>query len=336
MAKPQCSKEDCTYNVTGRCVESHEQPEEQCPNIARVPDPVVETAKPAPSIPAAPANRRFHQGFELGIADAQALMRGSYVHIVGILGTHNVGKTCLLTSLYLQATSRLLRPTYSFAGSLTLQGFEHRARRLRRWTTDGIPDRIVDRTVLTDPRRPSFVHLSLDAAELPQRRVELLLSDLPGEWSSSLINRADVASRFDFLARADAVVLVLDGPNLANNATRHSETMNARNLLTRLANDVNVPRSTPLLIVVSKFDQLDTLPNDVDVLRVEAAQLGFNPTIIPVAAISRRLDKVPHGFGLSEFLNAITKPYAITAERSSTPLDANAARSFARPWSYDA
>jgi hypothetical protein len=336
MTKLQCSKADCTFNLTERCLESHAEPGKQCPNIAPVPVAGAETTKAVSGRPAAPASRRFHQGFELGIADAQALMRGSYVHVVGILGVHNAGKTSLLTSLYLQITNRSLQPTYSFAGSFTLQGFEHRARRLRRWTPEGLPDRIVDRTVLTDPRRPAFVHLSLDAQGLPQRRVELLLSDLPGEWSSSLINRADVATRFDFLARADAIVLVVDGPNLANNTTRHLEALNARNLLVRLANDVKVSRDTRLLIVVSKFDKLDSLPNDVGTISGEAERLGFKPQVIPIAAVSRRLERTPHGFGLHDFVTAITKPLDLTSGQVVRPSSGTNMRSFARPWRYGA
>jgi hypothetical protein len=134
--------------------------------------------------------RQFHPGRELGLEDALAVTRARYGHLVGLLGPSNAGKTCFLTSLYLQACPGMLSPDFRFAGSLTIQGFELRARRLRTWTKGSLPEQLADHTVLADPRKAAFMHVSLDRPADPGKRVELLISDLPGEWSSELINRA--------------------------------------------------------------------------------------------------------------------------------------------------
>jgi len=228
---------------------------------------------------------------------------------VGILGPSNAGKTCFLTSLYLQACHGMLPPGFRFAGSLTLQGFELRARRLRSWAKASLPEQLADHTVLTDPRRPAFMHLALDRSAQPGGRVELLLSDLPGEWSTQLINRADTARRFNFLERADTLVVVVEGPKLAQKATQHAEVMSAKLLLQRLAETVRVDPRVPLILLVSKCDELDMkLPGVLAEVEELARKLGFHPVTIPTAAISRRPDRVPNGQGVLDVVRAIIAP----------------------------
>ncbi|WP_143206203.1 TRAFAC clade GTPase domain-containing protein [Singulisphaera sp. GP187] len=238
------------------------------------------------------------------------MTRARYSHLVGILGSSNAGKTCLLTSLYLQACHGLLRPEFRFAGSLTLQGFELRARKLRTWTNGSMPDQFADHTVLADPRSPAFVHMALDRPGRPggQGRVELLLADLPGEWSSQLINQASTAKRFDFLARADALVIVVEGPRLAFDSTRHAELMNLRHLLRRLADDVGVDAHAPLVLVASKCDELNMIvPPALAEAEGYARDLGFFPAIVPTASFSRRPERVPNGQGVIDVVHAILK-----------------------------
>ncbi|MFO0842333.1 MAG: hypothetical protein U0797_08015 [Gemmataceae bacterium] len=313
-----CDKADCTVGLTGRCLESVPDPA-SCPNAQPRP------ASPAPSAPEASVRvaRRFHPGHELGLGDALAITRARYTHLVAVLGASNAGKTCFLTSLYLHACHGLLAPDYRFAGSLTLQGFELRARGLRSWRAGALPEQLVEHTALADPRYPAFMHLALDRPNDPRGRAELLLSDLPGEWTSQLVNRADRAARFDFLARADCVAFVVEGPSLANNATRHQELANARQLFGRLKNDVRLPPDTPLLLLVSKMDELDgALPATVGRVEEAAQQLGFSPQTVPTASFSRRPDRVPNGSGVVEALRAMLAP----APRGAVPASIAAAQ----------
>ena len=53
-----------------------------------------------------------------------------------------------------------------FAGSLTLQAFEDRARGLREWEDGKLPAQLADHTILTDPRQPE-VSLHLAFREWP-------------------------------------------------------------------------------------------------------------------------------------------------------------------------
>lgn len=308
MPAVRCQKTDSTVAATGRCLEAH-TPLDPCPFfLASVSTPGDEDPErtPEPPAPGSEPARRFHSGMELGLSDVLDITRARYAHVVGIVGASNAGKTCFLNALYLLACHGQLLPEFRFAGSHTLQGFEYRARRLRNWQDGALPDQLADRTMLSDPKKPAFVHLALD--RVGQGRIELLLTDLPGEWSTQLISRAAAAERFEFLARADAVVVAVDGPRMTARETRHLEVTNAKHLIERLTGNVNLRRDIPLVVLVTKGDEIDMkLPPDVSKIEGLATALGFRPSVIPVAAISRRPEQVSNGQGvldLSEMYSA--------------------------------
>lgn len=330
-----CAKADCTAAITGRCLESVPSPQD-CPHFTMRPatgERIVSVPESSPTSPEERVpGRRFHAGLELGLDDVLAVTRSRYTHLVGILGPSNAGKTCFLTSLYLQACHGLLQPEFRFAGSLTLPGFELRARKFRTWRHGNLPDQLVDRTSLADPRRPAFVHMALDRPGRRGGRVELLLSDLPGEWSSQLINHASTAKRFAFLGRADALVLVVEGPRLAQDSTRHVELTGVKNLLLRLAENVRVNTRAPLVLLASKCDELDMrLPPSLAEAEEYARDLGFRPTTIPTASISRRPEQVPNGQGVIDVIRAILVGPSSLPEPSLDDQNERTGRSF---WHY--
>ncbi len=288
MGPGTCEKKDCTVAVTGKCLLNpsatecpHFRPAAKAPTAAEVPG-----TAPAKAVTSTPPPRTFHSGQELGTRQAAELMTGRYAHLIGILGAVDAGKTCFLSSLYLLASNRLAAPEYAFAGSLTLQGFDDRARLLRTWKDGILPEKLAEHTTLADPRSPGFLHIALQ--NRIGRRLDLLLTDLPGEWTKALINRADTAARFEFLKRADGLLVVLDGPALESNEKRHSEVQRHRLLLQRLRDDVGVSTSVPLVLVVSKSDRLTTgeTPAAANDLMRWATELGFSPRLVRVAAFS--------------------------------------------------
>ncbi|MCL5746176.1 MAG: hypothetical protein M1541_19975, partial [Acidobacteria bacterium] len=187
MAAPgTCGNPDCTVSATGKCLLSHENLAE-CPHFrAGDWEREVEVAEATPaarvetSLPQKMAGRKFHLGAELGVEDALEIMSARYAHVIGVLGSTDAGKTCFLSSLYLMASGGSLPAPYQFAGSLTLQAFEERARGLRQWKDGQLPSQLADHTVLTDPRQPSLLHLGLRESAGERRRFDLLLTDLPG------------------------------------------------------------------------------------------------------------------------------------------------------------
>ena len=208
-----CSKQDCTIAATGKCLELHEPTE--CPNATPA-AAATSSGKPSPLGPT-PA-RKFPPATELGLKDALAVTQGGYAHLIAILGATDAGKTCMLNALYLLASHAGLAPRFRFSGSLTLAGFELRTRRLRKWENGQLPEQLAEHTTHADPRNPGLLHLSLSDDWHGSRRIELLLTDLPGEWTTGLIKQSQTSERFEFLQRADGLVIAVDGPRL-----RHRE-----------------------------------------------------------------------------------------------------------------
>lgn len=300
----KCTKTDCTVAATGKCLLLHARPED-CPNYAaetNAPTILQESKAVTETAVDEDIGRRFHTGSELGTDDASELMRAEYATLIAVLGQYDVGKTCLLSSLYLLATCAALGTEIEFAGSLTLAGFEARARRLRQWKDGSLPKQMVDHTILADERAPALMHIAFREREHERRRFQILVTDLPGEWSRELIEDAAVASRFAFLHRADGIVLTLDGPRFAS-TLRHVEINNANLLLSRLASTIGVDKSIPLVLLVSKADELSLeVPASIEKVEAYAASLGFKPKVIAVAAISRDSGKAQSGTGVLELI----------------------------------
>jgi GTPase SAR1 family protein len=330
VIKGTCENPNCTVAETGRCL-LHGEPSacEHFHPLANEASTVVpvssENLPQSEQVAAAIGIRRFHAGNELGLCEAAQLMRSRYVHLVGVLGRFDAGKTCLLTSLYLLASGGFLQPRYAFAGSLTLPGFEGRSRRLRRWPSGPLPQQLVEHTNLSDPRSPALVHLALRQCNVSDHRIDLLITDLPGEWTDHLVDRAATANRWSFLRRADAIVIAIDG-TLLTGSNRHLEQHRAELLLLRLSQDVCVDASIPLILAVSKSDLLEMrCPDPLRDLEQNARALGFSPTCIMTAAFSKKPDSIPHGTGIREMIDTILTS---TSRTSNVEKSSQGARSF--------
>jgi hypothetical protein len=301
MGKYSCPKTDCTVAVTGKCLLSH-TPVETCPHVLVSPTDLADQG-PEESKSVFPTTRVYH-GNELGMQQASELMAARYGHLIGVLGAYGTGKTCLLCSLYLLASCGDLRPTRLFAGSMTLPGFESRLRLLRKWIGPGLPDKIVDHTLLANPRQPGLLHLSLLETSPRSELRDLFFTDIPGEWTTDLIKRADVADRFRFLSRADGLVITFQSSLLRGNP--NSQLQSARILLQRLHDTVRVAPTIPVVLAITRCDLAGpSVPSVVYRIVEFAREVGFsNVSHMPVAAFSDRPD-VPSGMGVADLLDAL-------------------------------
>lgn len=326
MAEGTCEKADCTVATTGKCLLSQPIPAE-CPHFR---SSVVAAEVPAPDggTPTVEAQtlkvqtqaaRKFHLGNELGTLDAVEIMSAKYAHLIGILGSTDAGKTCFLSSLYLLASAGKLPSPYQFAGSLTLQAFEDRARGLRQWPNGGLAKQLVDHTLLADKRQPSLLHLAIRESNMERRRFDLLMTDLPGEWTEDLALRVTNAASFRFLQRADGIILVVDG-NVLNSDQRHVELQRLRYFSERLATDVHVRRDTPFVILVSKADEIGMhMPPAADELRDHIRNLGFPAVTVLSAAFSRKPTEIENGMGVFSAIETILF-HATPGSAGSVPL----------------
>lgn len=309
-----CLQKDCTVAATGTCLLLH-KPAETCPNytVINISDgqrSAAETVGVASdeTTSSEEIGRIFFAGFELGTSEAAEIMRARYGTVIAILGQYDTGKTCFLASLYLMVACRGFGDDLEFAGSLTLNGFEARARRMREWDGNGaLPKQLADHTVLADPRKPAMVHMGLREQSGDRRRFDLMLTDLPGEWSTDLIKDIGAAGRFAFLNRADGIVIALDGPMLKG-PERHAASQSSKLLITRLAETLDVDRSLPFVLMVTKADEIGMeVPGIVGAIEQHAVSAGFSPKVLPVAAISRTPAQVKSGSGVRDVIEHILK-----------------------------
>ncbi len=302
MNKYACNNPDCTVAVTGKCVLSR-LPVETCEHVSVLTDLVTSEIE-ASSIEVGSGVTVFH-GNELGWQQAATIFASRYGRLIGILGEAGTGKTCILSCLYLLASCGELRPDYMFAGSRTLPGFEGRIRNLRQWKGPGLPDQIVDHTYLADERQPGLLHLALKRASGSSSPVDLLLTDLPGEWTTALVRRADKAERLAFLRRADSIVIAVSAPALASDETRNSQIQFVRLLLQRFRDTLEIDTGVPIIFALTRCDTAGaTAPSAIYKIIEAAETFGFlRVSFCMVAAFSDRSD-IPSGMGVTELVSS--------------------------------
>jgi hypothetical protein len=331
MSHGTCPKAGCTVGESGICLMSH-TPATACPNFPQNKEEAAgeklssetdspETSEPdgATSTRSGSKERHFHIGLELGIDDALEISRGRYCHLIGILGASDAGKTCCLLSLYLSVLHGRLPSGYRFAGSLTLKGFEDRARRLREWKHGPLPTQLANHTVLGNPRAAALLHLAIRQGSTG-RQVDLLLTDLPGEWSKALVDRASTADRLTFLQRADGIIIVIDGKRLESNE-RNIEVIRTKHLFERLKNNVGIDSKIPIILLVSKGDEIDMrLPPEANEIVQHAKTLGFTVEPIVAAAFSYN-QRFESGTGVFEAIERLIETRDVSQQVApETPL----------------
>ena len=288
-----CAQLDCTVGETGTCLLNNEP--STCPQ--RIPAEEPEAASGTETVGAA----RFPTSRAYTLRDAKGLMAERYAHVVGILGESDAGKTGCLVSLYLAVAHRRLGG-FAFADSRTLMGFEEVSQGARRWNDGHMPEQLTDHTVLDDERTAGFLHLRLRRCS-DRSAVDLLCSDLPGEWTTDLIeaNRVD---RFAFLGRADVIWLVVDGRETVDPEMRQVCLHRVRTLIGRLRDFLRGRRR--LILVVTRRDVAAPDEALVERMCTEGNQRGFETESVEVASFADEGAEVKPGFGIQRLIERTT------------------------------
>lgn len=319
MTEKVCDSTECTFPQTGICMRSYADPEE-CPShrtaIVRLfkedlsvderqteneSGQIVGNQDVAPSgnpVLVAPEDKLpLPRSGTLGLNEADALMSSRYVNLIGIVGLPDAGKTACLASLYLLLARRML-DGFSYANSQTLMALDEIARGARRWNDGNPPDQMTAHTELTDVRQAGFLHLRL-RRDVDGRKFDMLIPDLPGEWSRSLISTAD-ADRFKFLKAAEVLWLMVDGRELVEEKTRQLAIYQISNLIERLASVLPTPR--PRTILVASWRDLAKLPDAV-IEQVQSYGMAhdFMIEVATIASFSDN-DDVRPGIGIAELI----------------------------------
>jgi hypothetical protein len=249
-----CSNPDCTLPDGGRCARLAEFPDPlaECVDLLREKPVDVEV----PSEGAAPWSGRH-----LDRMETDALLWNSPARLITVLGASNAGKTCFLTSFFLQlANGQNDGFSYRVASSRTLHGFRELMERAEQWSGQA-EDGIVPHTVVGQEgaSQRSFLHLGLRPSDASDdRHIDFLLSDIPGEWVKNWSSHLDDVTRrqMAFVQRSDGFIILADAGALLGSKGPRVDADTS--LLVRRVVDFSKalePRP-PLALVLSKFDQV--------------------------------------------------------------------------------
>ena len=316
MSERVCDDPDCSFALTSVCARSYADPEE-CPQhmaaLARLAggepgdeEEGEEEAAPSPSpveragtaVLTAPEEKpSLPRSGTLGLRDLDALMRERYVHLIGVIGLPNAGKTACVASLYLLLAHGALKG-FSYASSNSLIALDEISRGARRWNEGNSPDQMTVHTELADDRQAGFLHLRL-RREGDGRKFDLVMPDLPGEWSRRLISNGD-AARFNFLPAAEVLWLMVNGRDFVHAETQQGAIHSTTNLIERLSEIIPEPRPR-MILVASWRDEGDFPASSLDRIVAFAKPLGFDVEFASIASFSDN-DVVDPGAGLAELI----------------------------------
>lgn len=308
--KGPCAQTDCSFNITKQCARNY--PVEECPYRPDVDadgtvlveaaaddpeeaipsEPIVSSAIGAvlsapEEHPSLPASRTF------GLAEANAMMSSRYTNMIGIVGLPGAGKTACLVSAYLLLAKGQFEG-FSYADSRTLMAFEEIARGSRTWRRSDPPSRITNHTTMQDDREAGFLHLRLKRTH-DGRCFDMLLPDLPGEWSKALIDRRD-DGRLQFLKSAAVVWIMVDGREFADAKKVGYARYRTQMLIERLAGTLGDHR--PRILLVPTWKDAGEFPEpEFETIRNEGLKWGLEVVIAPIASFSWT-DEVRPGEGV--------------------------------------
>lgn len=295
-----CSQRDCTVAQTGKCMLNNEP--STCPNHLSTATTHVSTAGLAPVLSAPDEGVALESSMTLGGEDVRFLLERRLCTQVGILGFPDAGKTAALVSLYLLVSSGNLEG-FEFRDCRTLMAFEQISRGARAWDRDLLPDQVTAHTEISDGRTAGFLHLKLFDSEF-QRDIEFFVPDLPGEWTTTLVdqNRGD---RLEFLRAADILWLFMNGHQLTNTETRGLAVHRAELMINRTSALLGDGIRPPLALVVTRRDEGVAHQGSIDSILQCAIKNGFDASIVEVASFSKFPNVAPAGTGLVKLIKTL-------------------------------
>ena len=298
MSESGCRNNECTVGQTGICLLNYQA--DECPNrVSAHGTPIGGDASlthDEPVLVAPEDTPRFPPSDVLGMDAVRALMGKEYCRIIGLLGAPDSGKTACLVSLYLLLAHNSV-DGFTFADSRSLTALDELSRGARSWY-GGMPEQMTVHTERKDSRSAGFLHFKL-IRKSDYARLHLLIPDLPGEWSTSLIenNRTD---RLSFLRAADAVWVMVDGQTLIEKDQRQSAIHRTSLLIDRVA-ALFSPDIPAVHLVVSHSDLGKPTEEILQELRKDAARHGIDLSVSHIASFSKT-DGITAGAGIADLI----------------------------------
>ena len=187
--------------------------------------------------------------------------------VISLAGPRECGKTSLLARIHqlFQAGSVL---EFDFAGSQSLPRFEE-----LNWLASvesGASEPKMERS--SSQFDNSFLHLAVRSTETG-KRTELLLNDITGETFKEAVATRSACEELIGLARADHLVILVDGEALASPSLRGLQIGQTRDFIRRVLQSGQCGMHTAFHIVISKLDKLGGSELVVDKMATEFSTL---------------------------------------------------------------
>jgi hypothetical protein len=249
---PTCSQPKCPVATTGVCLEGHKQ---GCPHLlANLAEPseAGKASRVAVILPALREPYRFHSGEKLTSAEASRMMNAMPVTMIVCAGPQSAGKTTFLARIGEMFRNGSFK-SFRFAGSKTLCAFERVTWLATIVSGAGRPD--TKRTYHAE--KDTFFHIQIQPVEGPDRRINLLITDLPGgEVFPAILATREACDEQLALKRADHLVYFVDCESIVDSAKRHAE----RDMVFRFLSQVKKCRHDPanlrVSVVFSRWDKI--------------------------------------------------------------------------------
>lgn len=294
-----CSKSECTVGATGICLLNNEASScEYLVDISRLVSP----AGVAPVLQPPSTGQHLRPSLAMGSEDVNALASSRNCSIVGILGLPNAGKTAALVSLYLLISTNKL-DGFEYRDSMSVMGLEQISRGARRWNLAYMPEQLTAHTEIADGRTAGFLHFRFKAVA-QNRTLDVLMPDLPGEWTTALAN-SNRTDRLGFLKASTVLWYFINGRDLVDLKKRNDATHKAELVLKRVAIFLG-STAPPVTLVVTHKD--DGMPDEVfmsNFLDRVRSSTGLKVSVVYVASFSETLTIAP-GEGIKELIDGVS------------------------------
>jgi hypothetical protein len=248
---------------------------------------------------------KLPSGNALSLQELYEITASEDTKIIILVGPSACGKTTIETTIYQMFYDGTVNGYY-FAGSKTIQAYEHRSFNTRVKSKQNVP---------TTPRtirgvQDIFLHLRL-WNEKTQKFTNFLFADLSGEDFES--HRADtdaMKKNFAFIKYADYIIAVLDGDLISTKKNRNSTFDSITELLRTMAEAEIFNSRTNLQAVISKYDIVsERASGDINIesyINNIASKLeqrtGLNIVLRNIAAMPNNISKYAIGYGIEDLM----------------------------------
>ncbi len=245
---PVCKIANCEANSGGKCLEGQGA---NCPNLIALSEKAEVSGASPEILPEAVAREDLYRGLKLSTVEASELLRSERAHVVVIAGPVDSGKTTLLCKIMEMFQVGPIKD-HRFAGSQTLPAFESLC-----WHNtfeSGANAPIVPRTPRSDNEQ--FFHIQVQNVKGDSIVLDLLIGDLAGETFPEVATDESICRAIVSLARADHLLIAIDGEAIRNPGRRHEQQNYIREFIRRVIQTGQVGRHTALHLVTTKIDVL--------------------------------------------------------------------------------